>query len=146
METVGVNTRQIIECYSVVVRLYCTFFKCFHVSCPVFKINSIDRWRGHGSHCPMCHEDLPRKLLRLFFEPKQEALQAPQHKPSGSATVGTESLSEDREGEHQQQGASSDPEVTRLRRELAAMTKVFTIICVLPCVHKPIPCFAIPLF
>ena len=94
-----------------------------------FGITSIDRWHSHGSHCPMCHDNLPPKLLRLFFEPKQEAAKASAVASieSGILTGQTESSTANAKDDQHPQRASCDPEIIRLRRELASMTKVLTV-------------------
>lgn len=80
---------------------------------------SIDKWHQSGSFCPMCHATLPRKLLRLFFEPQQPSLNA-------AASRGAVSPRESRldGGEGAAEKGSASAEVVQLRRELASSTKV----------------------
>ncbi|CAN0068894.1 unnamed protein product [Ascophyllum nodosum] len=74
----------------------------------------------------MCHDNLPPKLLRLFFEPKQEAAKASAVASieSGILTGQTESSTANAKDDQHPQRASCDPEIIRLRRELASMTKL----------------------
>lgn len=83
----------------------------------VFDARSIDKWHKAGSKCPMCNTALPKKLLKLFFEPQQACVGA----------VPSESIKDSNEATGKGSVLSKLPtsaEVTQLRRELASSNKV----------------------
>lgn len=77
--------------------------------------HSIGQWHGNGEgkHCPICHVPLPRKLLKLYYEPQKDAGEdaAISASPtSGSGTGKGDSV--------------SSAEFTHLRRKVASSEKV----------------------
>lgn len=84
---------------------------------------SIDQWHRVNAVCPVCKTKLPKKLLRLFFEP--------QDIPVGDASTSSVQVAVEggREGEEGQENVQVvSAEVTRLRREVASSNKVCCVL------------------
>lgn len=84
---------------------------------------SIGQWHRVNAVCPVCKTKLPKKLLRLFFEP--------QDIPVGDASISSVqgAVQGEREGGERQENIQAvSAEVTRLRREVASSNKVCCVL------------------
>lgn len=96
----------------------------FHAS----TVSSITPWHVARGNCPMCMTSMPRKLLRLFYEPRQAPEGAVERSTKGNTTSMPEAGADGEAGTTEKGATTVTAEVTGLRRELAS-TRMVRVIC-----------------